>query len=209
MPYQYSCFFSYRRNEEQSQFFKNFNEIIKSEALGVTNERETFFDEKSIHQGQEFDKAIYKAIPESYFFILMSTNNYINKRDTWCAKELYRAIKVQNKIREKVPEFCFILPYVISGSNIYLPKSIDKKNAILLNDHQKVSITNKETTIELQNIRTKLYDNLLRNFKLIDGIDFELTSIPIPSDDELNHWIDEQIKTVRANEAKHQPLLKN
>lgn len=210
MPFQYSCFFSYRRNEGEHKFVKNFNSIIESVAHTVTNLNKTFFDEISIQHGQDFDKKIYQAISESYFFILMNTNIYIHKENNWCAKELYRAIKVEEKIRERANQFCFILPYVQIGDNISLPKGIATKNAIKLRK-LRVSIINEETTDALEDFKNELYNNLVRNFELLNGIDFgnELISIPIPTDDELNDWMDKQIDLSRKNEANKIPLLKN
>jgi hypothetical protein len=210
MPFTYSCFFSYRRNEGEHKFIKNFNKIIESTAHLVTNKPKTFFDESSIFLGQEFDLKIYDAISESYFFILMGSNIYLNKSNDWCAKELYRAIKVEEKIKEKTQNYCFIYPFVQIGENISLPKNISNKNAIKLRK-LKVSIINEETTEAIVEFKDYLYNVFLANFELINNVDFkdELKKISIPTDEELHQWIDNQLDIARKEEVKKIPILKN
>ena len=62
MSFDYSCFFSYRRNEEEKKFIKNFNSLLESAAHMVTNKAKNFFDESEIKQGQAFDYRIYESI---------------------------------------------------------------------------------------------------------------------------------------------------
>jgi hypothetical protein len=54
MAFEYSSFFSYRRNQGQRLFMRNLRDIIQTEGSNATNIPSVFFDEDSIHWGQEF-----------------------------------------------------------------------------------------------------------------------------------------------------------
>ena len=69
MAFEYSCFISYRHNENEKTFYNNFKNILQSEALTATNKNKSFFDEESIKYGEEWDDKIYSGVNSSYFFI--------------------------------------------------------------------------------------------------------------------------------------------
>ena len=93
---QYSCFISYRRNEDNTKFLKNLKNIIQSELLHATGRNRAFLDNDEIRYGAEFDIAIYNAIEDSCFFIPVWHYHYLSIEQLWCAKELYHAIKQLN-----------------------------------------------------------------------------------------------------------------
>jgi hypothetical protein len=210
MSFIYSCFFSYRRNPEEKNFLKNFNSLLESAAHLVTNKTKNFFDETEIKQGQEFDKRIYESISKSYFFVLMYVPVYLHKDNDYCARELYRALEVEKRIKEKVSDYCFIMPFMQIGNSMNLPNCINKMIAISLRQ-LRTSIINKKHTTAIDEFKNNFLDNLEHNFKLIKNIDFgeTLINIPIPEDKDLHNWIDEQNGATKTNESKQKPLLKN
>jgi hypothetical protein len=127
MIFKYSSFFSYRRNSGDIDFKHNLKEIIQSETKYATNLVKVFFDENSIELGNEFDEKIYESIIKSYSFILIFSPHYINKKNNWCAKELFRAIEFEKYIRNKInnKNFNFIFPLIHRGTTEDLPQGIN------------------------------------------------------------------------------------
>jgi hypothetical protein len=217
MSFIYSSFFSYRRNSNDTNFIYNLRNIIQSEGTYATNYSNVFFDEKCIGLGNEFDQKIYDSIIKSCSFTLIFSPHYINDKNNWCAKELYRAIKFENYIREKIENknFSFIFPFIHRGTTNDLPKSIDSKNAITLQEYSSeinnAAITNYPVTQKFQDFKKRIGDALVANFKLIEDVEFDWkeieNSVAIPSDEELKNWIKEQKLLFRENESKNLPKL--
>ncbi len=209
MAYAYSAFISYRRNSGEEKFMKNFNKIIRSEGQRVTN-LDTFFDDISINWGEEFDTKIYNAIHSSFFFIPLFHNTYLHKDNLWCAKELYRALEVEKRIRESVSsDYCFILPIIERGTADSLPECVNKKNAIKLKPYQ-YHIRNGIHSKALENFKCDLYDTLLENLNKIGNFDISeiCADIEIPADDEIIKWIAEVNEKIAQAAAEHVPSLK-
>lgn len=207
---EYSCFISYRRNQGDKKFIVNLKEIIECEAQKATNIRQVFFDESSIKWGNPFNEKIYDGIITSGFFIPIYHNTYLHKDDLWCAKELYRAIKVQEKICQAIAGYCFILPLIDRGGTNALPECINNKNVKIL-QQLRVNIENKKTTKALDNFKEEIYNLFVENWNLLESKSLIIKDlcgdITIPSDDEIREWVCEQRKSNKAAEAKLLPVL--
>jgi len=211
MNFTYSCFISYRRNLGDEKFIKKFTALIESEAHKVTNIPKVFFDEKSIKWGNDFDDKIYEGIVACYFFIPFYHNTYLHIDSLWCAKELYRAIKVEEKIRESgIANYCFILPIIDRGSASAFPKCIGRKNAREVKRLRHI-ILNNRTNSSLEKFKEEIYETLLENYNLLNE-KFNLSelcaSIEIPSDEIIKEWIKQEKKIANENESKQLPILK-
>jgi hypothetical protein len=211
MSYHYSSFISYRRNVGDEKFIKKFKAIIECEAHKVTNIPKVFFDEESIRWGDEFDEKIYDGIVASYFFIPFYHNSYLHEDNLWCAKELYRAIEVEKKIRElAVHNYCFILPIIDRGTASAFPKCIGKKNAKEIRLFRHLILSNK-TNAGLEKFKETIYEIFLSNFNLLDKeIKFSelCADLNHPSDDEIKDWIKVQKEDEKMSEANNLPILK-
>ena len=211
MSCQYSTFISYRRNVGDEKFIKKFKSIIECEAFKVTNIPKVFFDEDSIRWGDEFDEKIYDGIVACYFFIPFYHNTYLHEDNLWCAKELYRAIEVEKKIRESaIHNYCFILPIIDRGSASAFPKCIGQKNAKEIKQIRHLVLSNK-TNAALERFKDTIYDIFVSNFKLLNNeVKFSelCADIDIPSDDVIKEWIREQKKNEKISEANNPPILK-
>ena len=217
MGFEYSSFFSYRRNHNDSNYFYNLKDIIQSEGKYATNFDSVFFDEKCIELGNDFDEKIYEGIIKSCSFTLIFSPHYINETNNWCAKELYRAIKFEEFIRDKIgnKNFSFIFPLIRRGTPNDLPKGINKKNALLLQEFsseiRNSTITNHPVSQKFEDFKKLIGDVLIANFKLIENVEFDwkeiIDTITIPTDDELTDWIRQQKNKFRENESKNLPKL--
>lgn len=211
MSFEYSLFISYRRNEGDAKYIANLTNILHSEAQKVTNKSKPFFDEKSIKWGEEFDDKIYEAIVSCYFFVPLYHNTYLHSDNLWCAKELYRAIEVEKKIRESCPHYSFILPIIDRGRASEFPNCIGRKNAKEFNTYRHI-IKKKGTSKAYEEFIEEIHNIFLENFKLIEESSisfFELcSSIPIPTDEEIKDWVYEQKGILKEKEREHVPILK-
>lgn len=212
MNFQYSIFISYRRNlAGKQELIRKVTALFEAEAHSVTNAGKAFFDEDSIKWGNSFDEKIYEGIVNSCFFIPFYHHTYLHEDNLWCAKELYRALKVEEKIQKTFKNYCFILPIVQKGELASLPNCIGRKNAIKLIQYEHHILGNKKGSAALKDLRHKIYAIFLDNFKLLDsGFKFSeiCNDIEIPGDEEIKEWIREQKKIEKSIEASHLPILK-
>lgn len=211
MSCRYSSFISYRRNNGDENFVKKFKVILECEGQKVTNKTKAFFDEESIDWGSEFDDKIYDGIVASYFFIPFYHNSYLHEDNLWCAKELYRAIEVEKRVRNAVKTYCFILPIIDRGKASDFPECIGKKNAKEIRAIRHLILNNK-TSKALEAFKDTIYDILLSNYKSLCSKDIKFSEIcadiSIPTDEEIKKWIRVQKKMEKEIEASNLPVLK-
>ena len=211
------CFISYRHNENEKIFYTNLRNIIQSEALTATNKANSFFDENAIKYGEEWDDKIYVGVSGSYFFIPILHYNYLHSENNWCARELMHALKVEELIRNQLPEderkkFFYIIQFIYRGKPDNLPKGLSSKKALPLQQFE-YSIIKNDITQELINLKQQFCDLLTECYKILDkhnDINFQqlFNQIPKPDDNEVNAWITEQKNLIKKNEAGQLPILK-
>ena len=218
MAFDYSCFISYRHNENEKIFYTNLRNIIQSEALTATNKSNSFFDENSIKYGEEWNDKIYIGVNGSYFFIPILHYNYLHIENNWCARELMHALKVEEIIRKKLPEeerekFFYIIPFIYRGKPDNLPKGLSNKKALALQPFEYLIIKN-DVSQELINLKQQLCDTLTECYKILDKYNIAgnfqqlFKKIPKPTDAEVNAWILEQKNLSKQKEAQQEPVLK-
>lgn len=207
MSFQFSCFISYRRDFGDSDFLRKFKDAIRTAGLKATN-KEVFFDDNSIDWGKEFDEKICESIFTSYFFVPMYHYHYLSLDKMWCARELFLAIQFENKIRERIKDFCFILPIIDSGEASDMPNCIGSKNAKQI---QRIKhIFSKKNSKAYIDFVEDVHLILLKNYKLIQGdISFYdvFKEMEYPDDNEIKAWIRKQKEIEKKNQASHLPIL--
>ncbi len=216
MAFEYSCFISYRHNDDEKDFYVNLKKILQSEALTATNKPKSFFDEEAIKYGEKWDDKIYEGVNKSYFFIPILHYQYLNTDNNWCARELMHAVKIESVIKNSLPEderskFFFIIPFIYRGNATELPHEIGYKQATVLKPFEYVIINNVKSQ-ELVTLKQNLGELLYAYYRVLEDhpeIDFQalFNTIPRPTDEEVNDWINEQKKNERKQEAKRPPVL--
>ncbi|MCP4374365.1 MAG: TIR domain-containing protein [Deltaproteobacteria bacterium] len=212
MNFKFSIFISYRQNDGDKKFLRNFKKLIECEAQKVTNEK-VFFDEDSIDWGKEFDDKIYESIVASYFFIPIYHFGYLHVDNIWCARELYHALEVEKIIRDKIDNknHCYILPVIFRGNKNELPCCIRKKKAKEIRQLEAL-ITSNKTSNGLIKFKNYIYDTFLSNYKILYFGNINLkelcTQIHIPTDEEIRKWIKEQNEGIKKVQSTKIPRLK-
>ncbi len=209
MGFSYSCFISYRRHQGDEKFIQKLKNLIEVEAFKVTNQRNVFFDEKSINWGDNFDDKIYAGIVSSYFFIPLFHHVYLHEENLWCAKELHWAIQLETKIRETVAHYCFILPLIDRGSASDFPECLGRKNAKEIKRFSHLINSNK-TSKAFEEFKSEIYDILLNNYRLLaknhSFLEY-LEEVKPLSDGEIRAWVKTQKHNEKAKTASHLPTL--
>jgi hypothetical protein len=214
MAFQYSSFFSYRRNQGELDYMRKLKNLIQTEAHTATNKKEIFFDEHSIDHGREFDIAIYTSIVSSYSFVFIITPHYLSLENLWCAKEIFRAIEFEKAVRQKLgnDQFCFIFPYLHRGSTAYLPLSISTKNIKDLNQYE-TSITNGVVNEDITRFKRDICDVLSKNYEIISQLSEDMLievieKLEIPDDLKIIDWVKTQKRQANSIESKNLPIIK-
>ena len=209
MAFEYSLFFSYRRDDEERDFIICLKNKLKSIARKSIDFEEVFFDEESIDWGKEFDDKIYDGILSSCFFIPIWQTTYLSKRKLWCAYELFYAIKVEEEVRNSVnPEFCFILPIIRIDPNS-LHENIMTKNFIDIRNYLS-AVTRKKPTKKFIELENKIAHILRKNAWFVEEEDFQslCSQIKKPSKEEIIEWINSHNQRIKEIECGKSPLLR-
>jgi hypothetical protein len=207
------CFFlSYRRNDGYTKYIENFYDIVRTEAQVVTNIEHGFFDTNKKNTGKTLPKVLYQAIESSCFFILIYNHNYLHKDNTYCAQELYYAIKIEKKIQEIAgSDFCFILPF-LQRSEDGLPCCLKDKIFKNIRTFRHDIETHKDQipTKAFIDFKEEINDILIDNYKWIeekmDLIKELLHDIQPPSYEEIISWIEKQKEKQKAQESNNPPI---
>jgi hypothetical protein len=215
MPFDFSCFISYRREKLRINFIEEFCEYLNTKAKDATNIDKLFTDFNEIKNGQPFSQTIFSSIIKSYVFIVFNTQHYINEHDNWCAKELFFALKVEQKRRELMmledeKSFNCILILLLNGSCKDLPRSIAERNAHSLKefDYFGKFLKNRKSKKLLDDLGDRI-DDIFKVYQKYSTLNFteQCEKIPFPSDEELLSWIKEQKAEIALLESKHLPML--
>lgn len=218
MSLKYSCFISYRRNDDAKKYISNLKNILQSETFLVTNKKRAFFDEDSIRYGEIFDSKIYEGIENSYFFMPIWYMNYLHEDSIYCAKELLHAMNIERMLQSLLPEaeranFFYVIPFLVRGNASELPECFSKKLVIDIKPFE-YAIYNNKKSLKLIEFTQRLYKDLSDYYqvynKYISHDEYVrlCESIEKPDDEFVKDWIKLQQKELLQSEAKNIPLLK-
>lgn len=215
MPFNYSCFISYRREKQRNKFISSFCEHLNTKAKDATNLAKIFIDVEEIKNGEPFPMKIHESILGSCVFLLFNTQHYLDAIDYWCAKELFIALKVEEKRQELLSEddknhFHSILIFLLNGSPEDLPTTLVQRNAHSIKEFEYFGrfLQTKKSKELIDKIGDRISE-IFRIYEKYPHIDFTDLgkSIPVPSDKEIVEWIGTQKNVVRVIESNHLPML--
>lgn len=128
MPFQYSCFISYRHSQD---------DITRKLVLSLETElvrwldMSIFVDKERLTGGDFFNNKLAKALCESVCLIVIYTPTYFSKKNSYCARE-YKAMELLEEQRlhmlglPKNKKQGLIIPIIYRGEKI-LPDEIKNK----------------------------------------------------------------------------------
>lgn len=215
MPFEYSCFISYRRENQRNKFIIDFCQHLNTKAKDATNLGNLFLDVEEIKNGVPFPEKIFESIINSCVFFVFNTQHYLNATDYWCAKELFYALQVEEKRKSLLDKddqklFNNILILLVNGTPGDLPNSLQNRNAYSIKEFEYFGkfLHNKRSKELLDRIGDRI-DEIYKIYKKYSIEEFtnQCKSIEYPEDDEITKWISIQKTLTKKQESDHKPIL--
>lgn len=216
MEFEYSCFISYRREEQRNKFIKSFCTYLCTKAKDSTNISKVFIDEQEIKNGVPFPEKLYESIKRSCVFAIFNTQHYLHEDDNWCAKELFYALKVEERRKEIIAEedkskYNWLLILLVNGTVKHLPNIINTRIAHSIKEFEYFGklLKNKKSKELIDELGSRI-DEIFHIYQKNPKPCFIecCKDIPYPTDEEIKVWIKEQKYILEQTEAKNTPILK-
>jgi hypothetical protein len=218
MAFEYSCFISYRRENQRNKFIENFRFHFNTFAFDACNKQDIFVDSKSILVGDDVPECIYNSIKNSYYFIVIHNYHYLNVKNIWCAKELKYALDVE-KARIRLMEnkdknnYKWIFPLVIRGKLSDLPESLEGRNGKHIGCFEAVINSKKPLSKKVIEFFNEIYEKMNSLYKITENYSTDFFNecckdIPYPTDAEIIDWIRDQKEKVKKIESNNTPILR-
>lgn len=199
MPFEYSCFISYRRGQEEltQRFINELAKALKSYIEPYLDEK-IFIDEGGLQGGDFYNEGLAEALCKSVCMVLVYTPTYFSKKHTFCARE-YVAMKQLEKERFNFTKQTIdkkrglIIPIIFRGPN-YLPAEIkDQRHFYDFSTYtlvQPVISNNRLFVEEIEEIAKRIreiYDSFMVTTQdpIIDCEQFML-----PADEDIREWLE-------------------
>jgi len=132
MPFQYSCFISYRRGHHEltRRFIEELVGALKSHVEPWLDE-EVYIDEDGLRGGAFIDEGIAHALCKSVCMILIFTPKYFDRKRTYCAREYMAMKRLEEKRLRLLKDLAdrkagLIIPVVFRGPE-HLPSEIKRR----------------------------------------------------------------------------------
>jgi len=143
MPFEYSCFISYRHYTEDLgvSFINEFYEALSGEVEPLTGKK-VFIDKERLKPAYKYNEVLAESLCRSACLIVIFSPTYFDMDHTYCARE-YKAMEKLEKERLKLlvnpskPKLSLIIPVIFRGGD-QLPSKI--KNRIHYADFQNFSM---------------------------------------------------------------------
>jgi len=192
MPFQYSCFISYRRAQYELMrtFIEELRDALRS-YMEVYLPQPVYIDE-NLHAADFIDPALAEALCRSICMILVYTPTYFDNEHIYCTREYLAMISLeQQRLRyinsPNIRQAGLIVPIVFRGAP-YVPKEI--KRLRLYRDFSDFSlanptiIRNNQFAAYLDEIAERTYEIYQELNNLPDDLCEGCSDFCLPSDDE-------------------------
>jgi len=204
MPFQHSCFISYR-NHEQSQiaerFIADLCEALRNE-LALRIEEDLFVDREGLRAGALYNPALARALCQSVCMIVVYTPTYFSKRHTYCAREYHAMETLEQKRltrlqRQLDREHGLIIPIVLRGEDV-LPGAI--RNTRHYYTFERFSLTSRSLARnaaferEIRNIAAAVHSRWQMFAPIADAITCDCDAFDLPSEADIQSWLDQMIQ---------------
>ena len=98
MPFDYSCFISYRHGQRKlSERIVSDLEEALSEQLELTRNEKVFLDRDRLQGGAFYNEALSEAICKSACMVVVYTPTYFDREHSYCAREFHAMEKLEEK----------------------------------------------------------------------------------------------------------------
>jgi len=122
MPFEFSCFISYRRGKNQISrlITDDIYDALSGELelLLDVNVREVFLDRKRVDRPDYFDPALARALCRSVCMVMLYSPPYFSLSHTYCAREYWAMKKLEERRLNLLPQerrHALIIPIILRG----------------------------------------------------------------------------------------------
>jgi hypothetical protein len=193
MPFDYSCFISYRHPQHDDDLTKTFIKDLKKALktyISPWMDQDIYIDEDRLKPGYHFNEALSDAICRSVCLILIYTPRYFRKDSTYCTREYWAMKKLEQERRKMLPraEMGFIIPIVFRGPKL-IPAEL--KNEIHYCDFSKYTLAQTEISKNPEYIEK--IDNIAEYIhelhEHIKNVNPDCSRFRLPSDKDVEDWL--------------------
>jgi hypothetical protein len=141
MPFQYSCFISYRRLDDDMEIVKDLYDAITAEIRRLVPQ-EVYRDEERLRGGEIPETQIATALCRSLCMIVFYVPVYFDEGHTYCARE-YRAMELLEEQRleglrmsygDDVGGYGLIIPIIFRGAKFLPPEFRERRKPYIFED---------------------------------------------------------------------------
>jgi hypothetical protein len=198
MPFEHSCFISYRNHEQSAvaeKFITDLCEALRNE-LVMRTETDIFVDREGIRGGDIIDPALSRALCTSACLVAVYTPVYFSKQKSYCAREYFAMefLEKQRLARLSKPlgkEFGLIIPIVLRGA---LPDEIKKKRRSFNFEHFSLVSKSISKNRHFEPHIREIADAICQRTKMLNATSEDLTcdcdNFIFPTEDEVRPWLD-------------------
>jgi len=199
MPFEYSCFISYRHGEKgMERFIVDFWQALESEVKALIDDKGVFIDRERLKGGDFFNERLATSLCKSACMIMIFTPTYFSKKHPYCAREYKAMEKLEQKRLELLgspvdKQHGLIIPVVLRREDS-LPPEIKRQRQyylfddFLLCDRRRLS-SYRHYMQEIKQIATYIFDR----WKILEALPVDpcddCLGFAFPSEDEIKDWL--------------------
>jgi hypothetical protein len=194
MPFQHSCFVSYRHT--QVDIVQELVKSLKTE-LSRWVDLDVYIDKERLKGGDFYNAELAKALCESVCLIVVYTPTYFSSKNTYCARE-FKAMETLEKQRlEKLDliggdKHGLIIPIVYRGDK-KLPDDIKSKRHCHFFEEFQISghdtLDNPEYAQKIKEIAEYIEERCEELSSVEDEVCRPCEAFSIPSEEEIRDWL--------------------
>jgi hypothetical protein len=200
MPFQYSCFVSYRHLEQSElaeRFIEDLSSALRSE-LGPWMDEKIFIDDDRMRAGTLYNPALADALCRSICLLSVYTPNYFSREHIYCARE-YRAMENLEKARlsrlvRQQPHEGLIIPIILRGEEVLPPTIRDYRHYY---SFERFSLRSRKIARDpqfekhLRGIAKSIHALKLALAPLADEFTCDCDTFTFPTEEEVRPWVED------------------
>ena len=199
MPFEYSCFISYRNAKQPlGEAFVDELEAALSSELELLTNKPVYVDKSRLQGGDRFNPALQEALCKSVCMLMVYTPMYFDPCGTYCAREYRAMVRLEQERFEMLGDAVdathgLIIPVVFRGRK-FLPKEIsdhrhyhDFSDFLLIGEQMARHPT---YAPQIKEIAAYIHDRCTALEQLADMYN-DCTEFLFPSDADIREWLAE------------------
>lgn len=194
MPFQYSCFISYRHT--QADIVQELVSSLKTE-LSRWLDMDVYLDKERLKGGDFYNAELAKALCQSVCLIVVYTPTYFSEKNTYCAREFKAMEELEQKRLEKAglkdnAKHGLIIPIVYRGDK-KLPNDIKNKRHCHFFEEFQISghatLNDPEYAQRIKEIAEYIGERCEELSEIEEEVCKPCEAFEIPSDAEVSEWL--------------------